>query len=137
MCLQHAAEVRQHNSKLMLSQKSSRHSERERNPGILSVEQGVTIPALPTKEPPPSPLPTNFLPNLGLSLSKERVTTEDKLVLKSVPDEHLKKEEAAPRSPPRTPIVDRLPPIDLTNTAFALPLTEEESENEFSPKVQV
>ena len=137
MCLQHAAEVRQHNSKLMLSHKSSHHSTKDTNPSILSVEQGLAIPSFPAQQASSSPLPTNFLPNLGLSLSKEYITTEENLMMKPVPDEPPKYEEAPPRSPPRTPIGSRLPPIEPAQTPHALPLTEEESENEFTPKVQV
>ena len=130
MCLQHAAELRQHNSKLMLSHKSSRLSDRDRNPSILSVEQGVAASS--------SPLPTNFLPNLGLALSNEYITTEDQLVQKALPDEPPRTEAPLQRSPPRTPI-SRLPPIPIepAQSPLTFGLTEQESENEFTPKVQV
>ena len=77
MCLKHAAELRQKNSKVMLSRKSSRAAakeEEDRIPNNSDVEQAAGVsPSVPTKT---TPKPKSFLPNLGLSMSKERVNGE-------------------------------------------------------------
>lgn len=74
MCLKHAAELRQKNSKVMLSRKSSHAAakeEEDRIPNTSDVEQAGGPPGRLSPVPPKS-----FLPSLGLSMSKERVNGE-------------------------------------------------------------
>ncbi|XP_030844648.1 sperm-specific sodium proton exchanger isoform X1 [Strongylocentrotus purpuratus] len=77
MCLKHAAELRQKNSKVMLSRKSSGAAAKEEEdciPNTSDVEQAAGVsPSVPTKT---TPKPKSFLPSLGLSMSKERVNGE-------------------------------------------------------------
>ncbi|XP_071477800.1 sperm-specific sodium:proton exchanger-like [Diadema antillarum] len=139
MCLKHAAELRVQNSQVLLGSKSSKKSvaplvlETNHNVSNHSVEVALSpaeapmaspLPALaPTLAPSVAPPPKNFLPNLGLSMSVGQANEPEEMPM---------------RSPPRTPLGTRLPPLEpLRADQRHNEQQEGESTTDFKPIVNI
>ncbi|XP_041472513.1 sodium/hydrogen exchanger 10-like [Lytechinus variegatus] len=122
MCLQHAAELRQKNSQIMLSRKGSQVA-KDQEDNQSDVEQSGLAPPSPVPTAI-TPVPKNFLPNLGLSMSKEKLKNGGGA------------EKAPTKSPPRSARGSTFPPLDPHQGEQMLGPEEGESKD-FTPRVNV